>query len=175
MRRSHPTSNSTLEVFLNMFCHFWIPQLRRLGSIRTLAMLSLAFVFAISSASSSFAQQSGAPPSSSAPSKLNPMNWKMPSFHMPEFLVPNDDQERIVQRKNTLVGDIKSTSSKSWQRTKAIFNPARLNPMNMFAGPTPPPGHQKKPGFFSSLLSPSTPEPEERVATVNQFLNQDRP
>lgn len=102
--------------------------------------------------------------------KLNPMNWKMPAF-----LVPNKDQDRIVERKNSLVGDVKSTASQSWQRTKTALNPARLNPMNLFASAEPErPAKKKEPGFFSSMFSPSEPEPEERVATVNEFLNQDR-
>ncbi len=147
---------------------------RRVCWGHTCALVLLVVGVALASTGSLAAEQPGTSQPSAA-AKLNPMNWKMPSFHMPEFLVPNNDQERIVKRKNTLVGDIKTTASKSWQRTKATFNPARLNPMNMFAGPTKQPGRQEKPGFFSSLLSPSSPEPEERVATVNQFLNQDRP
>lgn len=99
------------------------------------------------------------------------MNWKVP-----EFLVPNKDQDRIVERKNTLVGDIKTTASSSWQRTKTALNPARLNPMNLFASSDPAePAKKKEPGFFSSMFSPSEPKPEDRVATVNQFLNQERP
>lgn len=108
-------------------------------------------------------------------SKLNPMNWKVPSFRLPNFLVHNDDQERIVERKNGLVSDVKSTASRSWQRTKETFNPARLNPMNLFAGTSTDSTTEKKPGFFSSLLSPAPAEPEERVATVNDWLGQERP
>jgi len=110
--------------------------------------------------------------------KVNPINWKMPSFRLPNFLVPNNEQDRIVQRKNTLVQDIKDTSSRSWQRTKQIFNPARLNPMNLLAGPDAGGSRAddpNKPGFFSSLLSPVPSEPTERVATVNEFLGQERP
>lgn len=175
MRRSQYTPNSTLEVSAttprrpggDVTTHrvVW-------GHTHLLALLVVGVLLA--STGSIAAEQPGTAAPSTA-SKLNPMNWKMPSFHMPEFLVPNNDQERIVQRKNTLVGDIKTTASKSWQRTKATFNPARLNPMNMFAGSAPEPGQKEKPGFFRSLLSPSPAEPEARVATVNEFLNQDRP
>lgn len=117
---------------------------------------------------------------------LNPANWKMPSmpkapgFRMPGFLVPNADQERIVERKNGLMTDVKTTASKSWQRTKEAFNPARLNPMNMFAGagtgPTPP-AQSDSPGFFSSMFGApkAATGPEERVANVNDFLGQQRP
>lgn len=111
----------------------------------------------------------------SAFQKLNPMNWKVPSFRLPNFLVGHDDQDRIVERKNGLVTDVKTTASRSWQKTKETFNPARLNPMNLFASSATEPATEKKPGFFSSLLSPAAPEPEERVATVNDWLGQERP
>lgn len=120
-------------------------------------------------------------PISGIAEKLNPMNWKMPSmkppgFRLPNFLVANEDQDRIVQRKNGLMDDMKGTASKSWQRTKEVFNPARLNPMNMFAGGANKPAGEKSPGFFSSLLGgQSTSQPEERVASVNEFLGQQRP
>lgn len=110
--------------------------------------------------------------------KANPANWKIPSFRLPNFLVPHDEQDRIVTRKNGLFQDVKDTTSRSWQRTKQTFNPARLNPMNLFAGPsggTTTPNDADKPGFFSSLLSAPAPEPAERVASVNEFLGQQRP
>jgi len=129
-------------------------------------------VFLLAPVGSVSAQQSGESPTSGIAQKINPANWKMPSFRLPNFLVRHDEQERIVERKDGLVSDIKGTASRSWQRTKKTFNPARLNPMNLFAGPTTGPDQEKKPGFFSSLLTP--PQPEERVATVNEWLGQDR-
>ncbi|WP_246113027.1 hypothetical protein [Allorhodopirellula solitaria] len=147
----------------------WMFSSRILTSVAMLAGLTLANMGSLP------AQEPDETAPTSAAAKLNPANWSMPSFRLPDFLVRNDDQERIVERKNTLVGDIKTTASESWQRTKDTFNPARLNPMNLFAGDSNQSTDEKKPGFFSTLLAPMTPEPEERVATVNEFLNQDRP
>ncbi|MEO9930663.1 hypothetical protein [Rhodopirellula bahusiensis] len=117
---------------------------------------------------------------------LNPANWKMPSmpktpsFRMPTFLVPNADQDRIVERKDGLMTDVKNTASASWQRTKETFNPARLNPMNMFAGAgteKAPASESDSPGFFSSMFGApkAATGPEERVANVNDFLDLQRP
>lgn len=170
MRRSQQTSNSTLEVLLNTFRQQRDNGVHRSGGARILTATLIVVSVALASSGPIAAEQ----PSTTQPSlasKLNPMNWKMP-----EFLVPNKDQERIVERKNTLASDIKTTASQSWQRTKTALNPARLNPMNLFAtADTDQPAKKKEPGFFSSMFSPSEPEPEERVATVNQFLNQERP
>lgn len=147
-------------------------------SIKRLCLILLVMVgFAALSFDNVSAQQQPSMVSKVAET-MNPTNWKMPSFRLPSFLVPNNEQERIVQRKNGLVQDIKDTSSRSWQRTKQIFNPARLNPMNLLAGPngdSATPKDPNKPGFFSSLLTPGPSEPTERVATVNEFLGQDRP
>lgn len=135
-----------------------------------------AFAIALSvSGQPASAQEPG--PVSKVAEKLNPVNWKLPTFRLPNFLVPQDEQSRIVQRKDGLVQDIKGTASRSWQRTKETFNPARLNPMNLFAGAAGPSNttDEKKPGFFSSLLSPPESQPAERVATVNEFLGQSRP
>ncbi|MEM6364310.1 MAG: hypothetical protein AAF745_07780, partial [Planctomycetota bacterium] len=115
--------------------------------------------------------------------KMNPANWKMPkpSFRLPNFLVPQDDQNRIVERKSSLVTDVKTTASKSWQRTKELFNPARYNPMNLLtggAGNSTTPKPNSSPGFFRSLFTPppaAAPAPESRVAGVNDFLSQERP
>ena len=144
---------------------------------RTCLLVSLVIGLVALSADTVSAQQEPSMVSKVA-QKMNPVNWKMPSFRLPNFLVPNNEQDRIVQRKNTLVQDIKDTGSRSWQRTKQIFNPARLNPMNLLAGPNEAqtaPADPDKPGFFSSLLSPKPAEPAERVATVNEFLGQERP
>lgn len=145
--------------------------------------LTAILIFAALCPTLATAQSSSQPgPVGSMFQKMNPMNWKMPamkapSFRLPNFMVQQNDQERIVERKNTLVTDVKSTASRSWQRTKETLNPARLNPMNLFAGPStnaPPPRNDSSPGFFKSMFT-SPPEPEERVANVNDFLNQQRP
>jgi len=102
----------------------------------------------------------------------------MPKFNVPSFggmLPGQDDRQRIVKKKDGLFADVGSTARRSWAKTKETLNPARLNPMNLFAaGDAAAPSEPKKPGFFSSLFAPPE-EPTERVATVNDFLNQERP
>ncbi|MFG0290249.1 MAG: hypothetical protein ACF8CQ_18870 [Rhodopirellula sp. JB044] len=160
MNTQRPTANTTQ------------PRSTRAASFARICVAFLIVVAVSTANPNDVAAQDSQP---SAMSKLNPMNWKVPSFRLPNFLVHNDDQERIVERKNGLVSDVKSTASRSWQRTKETFNPARLNPMNLFAGTSTDSTTEKKPGFFSSLLSPAPAEPEERVATVNDWLGQERP
>ncbi|SMP53492.1 hypothetical protein SAMN06265222_104121 [Neorhodopirellula lusitana] len=143
----------------------------------TLIVLTVAFLSMthIETASAQDSQPSGF---GAVFQKLNPANWKAPSFQMPSFLVPQEDKTRIVERKDGLVADIKGTASRSWTRTRETLNPARLNPMNLFAGTGDTAGTatgESKPGFFSSLLSPPATEPAERVASVNEFLGQERP
>ncbi|TWT89185.1 hypothetical protein [Neorhodopirellula pilleata] len=147
-------------------------------SIKRLCLLSSVVISLIALSAENVSAQQQPSALSKVAQKINPVNWKMPSLRLPNFLVPNTEQDRIVQRKNGLVQDVKETSAKSWQRTKQIFNPARLNPMNLLAGPNgadTTPKDPDKPGFFSSLLSPGPAEPTERVATVNEFLGQERP
>lgn len=157
----------------------FVPELRseqRLGQ-QALAMLFVIVMLA-GIGSSANAQQSGPREPTTTMQKMNPVNWKMPSFRLPNFMVPQDEQTRIVKRKDGLVTDVKDTASRSWKRTKEVFNPARYNPMNLFAaGPeeTQRPTSEDKPGFFSSMFGPPHNEPVERVATVNEFLSQDRP
>ena len=150
-------------VFLN------IPLLRRLFAVGLLAAVAL-------SSQPASAQEGGF---GAMASKLNPMNWSMPkpAFRLPNFMVQHDDQDRIVERKNTLVTDVKSTASRSWQRTKETFSPARLNPMNLFAGPseTSAPPAKNEPNLFQSMFSTQPKEPEARIAGVNDFLDQQRP
>lgn len=107
---------------------------------------------------------------------MNPANWSMPKtgLRMPEFLVPQTDQNRIIEKKNSLVTDVKSSSSSAWKTTKETFNPSRLNPMNWTMPAAGEETDEKKPGFFSSLFPPKE-EPVEHVAGVNDFLNQERP
>lgn len=156
-----------------------------ISSRRIIGLLVIVIALAATIQPNTASAQNAAPnPISNAASKLNPMNWKMPTFpktrlRLPNFLVPKTDQERIVQRKNGLMDDMKATTAASWKRTKEVLNPARLNPMNLLAGPSKSPSEPKSPGFFSSLFgapaSPQASQPEERVATVNQFLSQQRP
>jgi len=112
-------------------------------------------------------------------SRLNPANWTMPKLRMPKMpsLLPGqEDRTRIVKKRDNLLTDVSDTAKRSWQRTKETLNPARLNPMNLFAGNSDTPASTntpKKPGFFSSLFAP--PEPQERVASVSDWLKQERP
>lgn len=176
--RTHRCVHSADTLLNKVSREYWIPSMSpslHLSACRVcvgIATFAIAFSFSVQPVS---AQQPG--PVSKVAEKINPANWKLPSFRLPNFLVPQDEQSRIVQRKDGLVQDIKGTASRSWQRTKATFNPARLNPMNLFAGAAGPSnnGGEKKPGFFSSLLSPPVSQPTERVATVNEFLGQSRP
>ena len=114
---------------------------------------------------------------------LNPLNWNLPSFKTPQWKMPNfgsllpapEDKERIIKKKDNLFTDISSTAKSSWQRTKEALDPQKLNPMKMFATSDSPEtsAESERPGFFRSLFA--APEPEERVANVNDFLGQDRP
>jgi len=124
---------------------------------------------------SSAAAQSPAPNSGEAApasigqfmSNLNPMNWKMPSFK--GMLPGQEDKTRIVKKKDGLVSDVKDTASKSWQKTKEIFDPSRLSPANLFVAKEPETTTEKKtPGFFGSLFAPQD-EPEQ-IATATDFL-----
>lgn len=147
-------------------------------SIRALLVLSIV---AMTSAGTAQAQTGSAPASGigGMARKLNPMNWKMPkpNFRLPNFLVQNQDQDRIVERKNSLLTDVRMTASRSWQRTKETFSPAKLNPMNLFAGGNnaPAPTTQSSPGFFQNMFSTPPEPPEDRVANVTDFLGQQRP
>ncbi|MEM1228130.1 MAG: hypothetical protein AAGJ40_20765 [Planctomycetota bacterium] len=156
-------------------------------SSRSLAMLlSVAIGIVMSGVFTESAQaQTTAAPTSGfggMMQKLNPMNWKMPkpSFRLPNFLVRTDDQNRIVERKDTLLTDVQTTASKSWQRTKESFSPSLLNPRNLFAGPNAgkpatPPSTNGTPGFFGGMIGGPAKEPDARVADVTEFLGQQRP
>ncbi len=142
-------------------------------SLRHNCLLVCGLAFALTAPPANAAEPGG--------SKLNPANWSMPqAFRLPSFLVPNEDQDRIVKRKTGLMTDVKNTSSRTWQRTKTALNPARFNPMNMFAGgaATPGPGGESKPGFFANLFgtAPAAAEgPDSRIAGAGGFIGQDRP
>lgn len=116
---------------------------------------------------------------------LNPLNWNWPTFSPPQLRVPQllparEEQQRIVEKKNSLWDDVSGTTRRSWQRTKEALSPQKWNPMNWWtpADPGRPPetrrpAGQESPGFFGSLFRPS--EPEARVANVTDFLGQERP
>lgn len=144
----------------------------------TLAKYSLAvaffcFAFSASEASAQIAQPH-------AGGGFNPLNWKMPKFEapkMPSFssmLPGQEDKQRITKKKDNLFTDVGKTARSSWAKTKEVFNPAKLNPANLFKPASPaPPSTSKEPGFFSSLFS--TSEPPDRIGDVNEFLRQDNP
>ena len=98
--------------------------------------------------------------------KLSPTNWAMPS--MKKILPGQDEQNRIIERKDGLMTEVTGSAKNSWQRTKAALNPMNLLP----AGNRTPSSKADKPGFFSRLLSP--PTPTETPSTVTDFLKQDR-
>ncbi len=112
---------------------------------------------------------------------MNPANWNWPSFKppqlkMPQLLPAREDRERIVEKNDSLWDDVATTSQRSWNKTKEVLHPRKLNPMTWWSAPDEPsqPVAQKSPGFFGSLFGPAD-QPEERVADVTDFLGQDRP
>ena len=98
--------------------------------------------------------------------RLSPSNWKMPS--MRSVLPGQDEQDRIIERKDGLMTEVAGSAQSSWQRTKSALNPMNILP----AGNRQPASETKKPGFFSRLFSP--PAPEQTPGTVTDFLKQDR-
>lgn len=112
---------------------------------------------------------------------MNPVNWNWPSFKppqwkMPQLLPAREDRERIVKKNDSLWSDVATTTQQSWNKTKQVLHPRKLNPMNWWSAPSEPsrPVAPKSPGFFGSLFGPAD-QPEERVADVTDFLGQDRP
>lgn len=107
-------------------------------------------------------------------SGLNPANWKMPSFG--EIMPGKQETARIKEKKDGLFTEVRKSASNSWTKTKEIFNPQKLNPVNFLpaANRTPVPNTEpEKPGFFKSLF---TPQPvQKETTTVNDFLGQPRP
>jgi hypothetical protein len=138
------------------------------------ATVALSFVLSLSSITTATAQESGAAPMG----PLNPANWKMPSFKMPTFqsLMPgNDEKARIKKKKDGFFQEVTQSASNSWTKTKQVFNPQKLNPVNYFTASAKSPAKPEadKPGFFSSLFAPHPVEQES--GTVTDFLRQDRP
>lgn len=107
---------------------------------------------------------------------LNPANWKMPSFGA--LLPGEDEQDRIVEKKDSLFTEVRKSASNSWQRTKNAFAPiTKLNPVPAMMASDRKPVESpkaKKPGFFKSLFS--LPKANDGPATTTtDFLRQDRP
>ena len=114
---------------------------------------------------------SSSPPA--AGGMLNPANWKLPSWR--SILPQQEEQQRVVAKKDSLFTEVKTTMSNSWQRTKSVFNPAKLNPMRSIpaSSRTPSATPAAKPNFFQSLFSAPEPEPQ-KFESVGDFLKQDR-
>lgn len=112
---------------------------------------------------------------------LNPMNWKMPEWKMPNFrqiLPAQDEKARIKKKKDGLLEEVTQTASKSWNRTKEVLSPQKLNPVNFFSASARMPSSDRtekaEPGFFRSLFTPAAP-PADNNSTVTDFLRQSRP
>lgn len=110
---------------------------------------------------------------------LNPMNWKMPELKMPSFksILPGaEEKTRIKKKKDGLFSEVTQSATNSWNRTKEVFNPQKLNPTRFFTASSKTQSKntgQTKPNFFQSLLSPAQPEVNE-PSSVTDFLRQDR-
>ena len=115
---------------------------------------------------------------------LNPANWKMPEFKMPTIqnLMPGqDDKDRIIERKNGLVDEVKGTAMRSWTKTKETLNPMRFLSGGLMGGTSD--GQQpvqQTGGFFSNLLSGGSqavaePSAVQPASGVNDFLNMTKP
>jgi hypothetical protein len=112
---------------------------------------------------------------------MNPLNWKMPEFKMPNFksILPSKaEQAQVNEKKDGLFDQVGKTASSSWSKTKTALSPENLNPTRFFTTSSksavkPVPVKEKKPGFWSKLLSP-WPEEEPEQTTVTDFLRQPR-
>ncbi len=85
---------------------------------------------------------------------------------------------RIKKKKDGLFDEVTQTASRSWNRTKEVLNPQKLNPVNFFPASARTPSSKQtektEPGFFRSLFTPAE-EPADDNATVTDFLRQSRP
>ncbi len=110
---------------------------------------------------------------------LNPVNWRMPKWQMPKFsgiLPAKEEKVRIKKKKDSLFDEVKQTASKSWQRTKEVFNPQKLNPTRFLPASAKMPSSKPpkdEPGFFGSLFAP--PPAPQNPRTVTDFLGQEKP
>lgn len=108
-------------------------------------------------------------------SGLNPANWKMPNFK--SLLPGKEEKTRIKQKKDGLLSEVTQTASSSWTKTKQVFNPQKLNPINYFPASARTPSSNQpepQPGFFRSMFFPPS-EPVKENETVTDFLRQSRP
>ncbi|MFK8110895.1 MAG: hypothetical protein AB8B91_01760 [Rubripirellula sp.] len=143
--------------------------------------IAAALILLASDVSVADAQESQPSAIGKMASGLNPANWKMPSWKMPSFkaLMPGqDEQARITKKKDGLFSEVGKTASNSWTKTKEVFNPKKLNPVNFLTAsartPAAQPQQESKPGFFHSLFNPRGDEPQDD-ATVTDFLSHSRP
>jgi hypothetical protein len=111
---------------------------------------------------------------------MNPANWTMPQWKMPNFrsILPGQEEKtRVVKKKDGLLSETKAVATNSWNKTKEVMDPQKLNPARLFrpASSTTPSksSEPEQPGFFSRLF---TPAPEEsKPKSPNEFLKGDRP
>ena len=78
-------------------------------------------------------ERAEATPTGSMASGLNPLNWEMPQWKMPNFremLPAPEEKARIKKKKDGLFDEVTQTASRSWNRTKEVLNPQKLNPAN---------------------------------------------
>ena len=142
---------------------------------RSITLATSAVLVLVFSLPTNVGQQAmGQEPAAAPLGPLNPANWKMPSF---QSLLPGaEEKTRIKKKKDGLFQELTQSVSGSWNRTKAVFNPQKLNPANFFtaSAKTPSPkSSDAKPGFFRSLFTPGAKSQE--TGTVNDFLAQPRP
>src|SRR6056297_666108 len=58
---------------------------------------------------------------------MNPVNWKLPDLR--QVLPGNQEQARIKEKKDGLFSEVGKATSNSWNKTKQMFNPQKLNPV----------------------------------------------
>ncbi|TWU59285.1 hypothetical protein Poly51_20720 [Rubripirellula tenax] len=144
---------------------------------RSAAAIALVIGLSMSATAQDMAPEFGAEPASPMAgmfSNLNPANWKMPNFK--SMLPGQEEKARIVEKKDGLFAEVKKSASTSWAKTKEVFNPQKLNPVNFFpaSSRTESIDEEPKPGFFRSLFTPA-PAQEPQTETVQDFLKQSRP
>ncbi|MGB7324363.1 MAG: hypothetical protein WBD31_05790 [Rubripirellula sp.] len=152
-------------------------QIQPTATLRSMLAVAAIIGFSISASAQDMVPEFGAEPASPTAgmfSNLNPANWKMPDFKA--MLPGQDEKARIVEKKDGLFSEVKKSASNSWAKTKAVFNPQKLNPVNFLpaSSRTETTGEEAKPGFFRSLFMPA-PIEEPRTETVQDFLKQSRP
>ncbi|QDT03135.1 hypothetical protein K227x_15160 [Rubripirellula lacrimiformis] len=146
--------------------------------LRALIAITAIVGLSLSASAQDMAPELGEEPASPMAgmfSGLNPANWTMPNFK--EMLPGQQEKARIVEKKDGLFTEVKQTATRSWTKTKEIFNPQKLNPVNYLPASSKTPSsstEETKPGFFRSLFMPAEPVAEP-TPTVQDFLKQSRP